>query len=432
MISLFVILAVYQTGKLWFGDFSSHNFFYDFLNTNQEEQEQSQEKFLIENIIVSSGENNFRLISEGIYEDGFKNNFDEMISYCLKKNNRKDVDLRGVFNGKLCMYNYGAYLNTEDIKDLFSHELKQEDLSAFNKIALWVDNKGEAGGILVINSDNNTYIPLNCNKKEILRRVYDDIGNLNQRVGDNYYISTYLSGFGNFNDFLFIPQLNLREYSPVNAFNPLVSENGVLIDDLEKNIDVFFDNPAIKWSSNINNVYTYSDENTVVKYYTTGVLEYINYRNIASRDDVNFYNAYLKAVNFIERDSNIVNEVFLKKYEKTDNTFKFYFDYKINDFPVELSEEIKQQTGIDAIIEISVNASGVTAYKKYAYNYVPSDNEIETLKIDYLQAVDTIFEEEGLDEKIKEIYLCYLLRGDKPCLVWNIQKGDTLYNISTD
>ena len=60
---------------------------------------------------------------------------------------------------------------------------------------------------------------------------------------------------------------------------------------VEKNADVFFDNPIGKTATKSKGVETFGDESTVVKYYSSGVLEYSNYKVETERENT-FANNY--------------------------------------------------------------------------------------------------------------------------------------------
>ena len=64
---------------------------------------------------------------------------------------------------------------------------------------------------------------------------------------------------------------------------------------LKKNADVFFDNPIGKTATKSKGVETFGDESTVVKYYSSGVLEYSNYKVETERENT-FANNYISAL----------------------------------------------------------------------------------------------------------------------------------------
>lgn len=445
IITFFVLLAIYQTAKLWFEDFSNHNFFYSFKSIQGGSVNDYEVSSLIENIVVGKGSNKFFCDYNNSENKEYKNIFEQAIRKSLENGNyigKEDINVQENLTGKIVIYNYSFFINSEDINYVFNIKSNiSNKIKRFNKIMIIPDiSTNENLKIAFLDTEENLSYLVELRKNDIINSTIDAINNFKTENEDFYYISSIQNGFDIFKTNIFIPRWigNSIGYKPIIMSNPLESDGGVLLNQLEKDINMFFDNPAAKWPSKINDVFTYSDENTVVKYYTNGVLEYSNYKS--SNDnlkEIKFSKCYKTALSFLKKDTNIKNEYYLKDYKKEDDRITFYFEYKINNFPIILSDELKSQIGMNSIIEISATNSKVLKYKKYVYEFSIDETEIIFAETDFLEAIDNIFllrqNNSKEREKIDNISLSYTAEKgtNKIYLKWFININDNSYIVSS-
>lgn len=438
IIAFFVFLAVYQTAELWFESFSNRNFFYTFLSKNDTNIVQANYNSSLKSIIISLGNNKFIQNYNDIYKSDYKKVFDQSIKECLENGSftkKYDLDWKEILNNKFVMYKYDYIISANTAEHLYN--VKSNLLSKigdFDNIVLIPNiSVPETLKILFINSVEKNVYEFESKKSENILNTYDTINKFKLKGDEIYYVSSVQNGFELFENNIFIPKWNGLSlgYNPIKTSNPIEENGGVLLTTLEKNIDIFFSNPAAKWKTSINNVYTYSDENTVVKYYTTGVLEYSNYKasNTSSIKKVSFNDNYLTSANFLENDININNEYYLKNYTIDNEKTIFYFDYKINNFPIILSNELKEKIGMESIIEITVSNQKVLKYKRYICDFEIDKENLLFADVDFLGAVNYAFSIEQNNSKINKLILGYKAdtNTDSIGLNWFVDIDDKIY-----
>ena len=199
--------------------------------------------------------------------------------------------------------------------------------------------------------------------------------------------------------------------------NPIEKYGGIILSESEKYVDVFFDSPLTKSSSFINNTYTYNDENVIVKYYPNGVLEYVKYKsNIGVTNEESPYNI---AIQFLAKDTNIKNDFNLKDFKVEDNKTVFYFDYKINNFPITLSQAKMEELEMQSIIEVTVEDNRVSKYKRLIYDFY-IEEDYTTVEKNFIDTIDTILvNTNNKDTFIDEMKLVY--KFENPNEFLNIQ-----------
>lgn len=391
-------LAVYQTAELWFEDFSGHNFFYSLLANPENSNNQKEIEYTLESILINRGNNKFITKVNGIYESEYKPVFDEAIKQTLKHGSfsgEQTADWNEILSGKCVVYNYNYTLKGSELSSMFKvPKTATSKTAAFDKIILKPNTSvPESMSVLFVDSNTEKTYTFKIENNHIILQTYNQIDSFKSDNDKLYYISSVQNGFNLFQTNQFIPRWtgSSIEYEALSMYNPFENDGSVLLTSLEKDIDIFFDNPAVKWKSTINDVYTYSDENTVVKYYTTGVLEYASYKSGINNPNPNFHNSYMTAIAFIKNDVNIANEYYLREYEINDNRITFYFDYKINDFKITLSDSYAAKLDMKSIMEVTVSNGEVSKYRRFVYNFKSNPEKPAFAEIDFLEAIDNVF-----------------------------------------
>lgn len=399
IITFFVLLAIYQTAKLWFEDFSSHNFFYELFSVENSVEIDEGAFFTLESIFVNRNDEKIKKFSSDIYTSEFKPVFDKAINLVAEKGCfifSGKLDWDSVLSSKSVIYQYSTHIVPHDIAMMFGFKK-----SIMDPVSVDIDtvciipsaSVPEYIDVIFANSETNTAYTFRLENNNYIYDLSDTISGMNEsKDGELYYISTAKNGFDIFDKNIFIPNWSGAGfgYNTVEMVNPFEEEGSVLMNRLEKNIDIFFDNPAAKWTSQVNNVYTYSDENTVLKYYTTGVLEYSGYNTVTDSSQGSFYDDYKQAIAFIAKDTNIKNEYYLKKYEKDSEKTVLYFDYKIGNFPIMLSEDIKKNIEMSSVIEVTVANGRVSKYKRFVYNFSLNRSYQTFVVENFLEVIDSV------------------------------------------
>ncbi|MBR1442929.1 MAG: hypothetical protein IJ583_05280 [Firmicutes bacterium] len=422
IIIFFVLLAVYQTGTLWFEDFSSHSFFYTFMSAN-DHATYEEIKYTLDCIMISAGNGEYIKRGNDIYESEYKAVFDNAVKECVTNGTYSGIKdgkiIDEVLSGKCGVYKYDYKFEKGDAAKLFGMEAsKFKNIGSFDMIIIEADNNvPERMRVAFFDDDDSerkAYL-FELKNNDIIKECYDVINDFEIKENELYYISSEKNGLRLFEKNVFVPKSSdEKEFCDIEVKNVFEEDGSVLLMTLEKNIDNFFDNPAIKWSSTVNNVYTYSDENTVVKYYTNGILEYSNYKNTSESGSRDFYEDYMTAISFMLKDTNIKNEYYLSGYKKDSDKTIFEFNYKINDMPIIMSDDMKNETGMENMIEVTVSGGNVSKYKRVAYIFEENKENNYFVRLDFLGAVDKVLsigDNEG--KTIRNMNIAYEIEREK-------------------
>jgi hypothetical protein len=163
-------------------------------------------------------------------------------------------------------------------------------------------------------------------------------------------------------------------YAPLIAENPFRDAHGQLTLSMRSQLESFFSNPAtIIPSVSRDNIYTFSDRNTVVRYLENHVLEYSSYRTLA-RTTPDLLDDFSAALAFVQDDELVINEIYLRNYEQRDGReHVFWFGYVINNQPLILTRE--WFTGANctdplfAPIVVVVENGRVVRYRRIVYTF---------------------------------------------------------------
>jgi len=425
IIAFFVLLAVYQTSELWFEGFSNHNFFYSFFY-NYNKSNDDGLLYSLDSIIVNKGNDRLICLKNDIYKNDYKSIFDDAVRITMKNGSviqGSEFDWNNLLSVKSVVYQYSCGIDSRSIGAMFGAE--SGFLSDFSEkidtivIIPYTTTTPErlTIGFGARTSGKARFYSLE--KNQYVYTVYDAIDAI-APSNDIYYTSSAKNGLDLFNGNLFIPQWSGQEfkYSVLKAENPFIQNGNFEQIKLERAVDAFFDNPVSKWSSFLNGVYSYSDENTVVKYFQNGVMEYYNYGTEKNIDADDFYSQYESALALLKRDSGIKNEYFFKGYSFDAEKTIFYFDYKINNFSISLSDYVKNNIGMDSVIEITVSEGRVSKYRRFVMDFWLDEDEQLSVRKGFLKAIDEVFADiqrtgEKRPKAVDAMELIYIYPGDE-------------------
>ncbi|MFI3230831.1 MAG: hypothetical protein R3Y29_04685 [bacterium] len=462
-IILLILLAMYQTTILWFGDIYSDILFYN--NKNNLFNNIESDSYILESFFINTGDNNFIRKYNNISNADYKHICDDIIEEAITKSGSYSYhyDKNNILNNFCIIYQYDFYINIRDMNSIFnmSSNSKIERLEKYNLIIITPTQNDSSSNIKVDFVDSETLeafevvisnYDLNQEASEAINQLSfmgknDYIFKSSLDLIDSAYInSNFITNLNNKN--LFIPTpTKSQEYfllNTISAKNPLEIAGSILLTESEKYVDMFFEVPATKTTSSINDIYTYSDENVVVKYYTNGILEYVNYKTQPSNNK----KPYEIAVEFLNRDTKIQNEFYLVDYNinQENNSYSFYFDYKLNGFPITLEQNLKQDLNMSSIIEIEVKNGVVSRYRRLIYDfYIESDYIIVKDSQNYSSyfnfvietalntaksiSVEDVEESSINDLNIQDIKISYIFKGINTPItpIWNFKVNSNYY-----
>ncbi len=416
IILFFVMLAIYQTAKLWFEDFSSHNFFYYLANVGAKDTQIDHNMHTISRIFVNLGNKKFVAPVTTHTDDSKPDPLAEPLYGCIALAaasgtfvGEKAVDYNALLKNKSIIVQFAPSMTLMPKNNLLSpNTIKNGSNIMFDTMIITpLSDASDTANIFFVNSDSGTASEVYV-KNKLIESMGTIIADSVPALMDFYYESSAINGFALFQTNVFLDRWSgyQYKYKPLKKENPYTENGDLLLNYIERHVSVFFDNPSTNWVSKVNEIYTYSDENTVVKYYPKGILEYSNYRSDKTTTKLSLYDAYLLAIRFLEKDTSIKNDYYLANYVNKDGQDCFYFNYKIDNFPIEMTIGLKKELEMQSFIEVTVEDQRVTKYKRYVYNFFYGEND-NFLKTTYLSAIDKVFASDmhTEDERIKDMFL---------------------------
>jgi hypothetical protein len=165
----------------------------------------------------------------------------------------------------------------------------------------------------------------------------------------------------------FVPVQPYAGPRPVQIQNPYANEFGEKhLNFIRTRIAHLFDNPAtIHEEIGTGGVYTFSNINTVVRYYGNDILTYASYRTVVGSRDHNLLADYAAAAAFVEADVNMNNHLYLAGFAEQNGRHTFWFNFAVDDRPI--------PTHDGSHIEVVTERGTVRRYQKLVYNYHTED-----------------------------------------------------------
>jgi hypothetical protein len=164
-------------------------------------------------------------------------------------------------------------------------------------------------------------------------------------------------------------------YNAVNVENPFRNPQGLLTrSHIRSMVEAFFDNPAtIIPGTSVDGIYTFSTRNAMVRYLENSVLEYTSYRTIGRTASENFMADFSAALDFVGKDPNVINEIYLRNHETRGRAYVFRFNYVIGNHPLVFTEEwftrSRCNDPLTAPIEVIVDRGRVVRYRRIVYTF---------------------------------------------------------------
>lgn len=432
-----VITAVYQTGMLWLEDTTSHNFFYTVFNTLTSGNRVGSNGVSIinpEKIVVGYGNKKFSVIYPKNDYSTIIGSSNSVIKEIIAHGEYVEtvaIDWKEYLDSKAMVYDFSfSVAATEYVKGYKEKgNLITSRVKAFNYIVVAPSRTdSEWANVYFIDSSSGEAYKFGIVKSQQGANLYSEIEKFQQNNKDLVYVSTSQSGFYLFKEDVFVPQWSGKFlYAPLIKTNPYETNGQVNISDLGSNIDSFFTDFGSKMGSQdvVNNVYMFSDETTVVKYYPMGVLEYYNYNSYDTKSEQTLASAYNACINFMKKDNALLTDVYLSDVKIESEGLIFYFDYTVNDLSINISDDVKEQMGITHAIEVVVGNDAVKKYKKYVYNFNESDQKNESVDTDFLSALGVVTE---TIVQVNDIELGYMVdENDFIGLKWFMKIDDKVY-----
>ena len=162
----------------------------------------------------------------------------------------------------------------------------------------------------------------------------------------------------------------------ISVFNPYLNEiGGITLSFVRSRIEDFFANPVtINNRIGVDGVFTYSSLNTMVRFLPGNIIEYSSFRPIRRGSAPGFSADFSAAIDFINRDSFVINEFFLSGYEARGGRHVFFFDFIVAGLPLNLPDIWPGLYEPIAAIEVVVDHGHVVSYRRIAYQFIVQDS----------------------------------------------------------
>ncbi|KXL51819.1 hypothetical protein CLNEO_27910 [Anaerotignum neopropionicum] len=407
-----VIAAVYQTGELWLEGTSSHNFFNLMVNGESLFGKQADgDVLLATRYAVGEGKGAFSVYyPDEIGTSSLLQEANGVLNEILsEKDNQVDfltADWKEIL-GKRCMVmQYDFMVSADEYLSQYKRAKNSDKMDSFDYITILPSRRpGEESKAYFVNSKTNESVCYTTNKSQSASDFYDKLVTNDDEMT---YISTgQKTGTSVIWRNLFLPQwaqlpyryCSLREFA---AFE----KDGVLSRvDMENAVKGFFRNFSVDWSTkDESGDFIFSDSQTVIKYFSnTRVLDYYSYGAYGNdTNNTGLLEGYQICCNFLENDTSLTTDVFLADIEKKSNETIYYFDYAVNDLPVNLSVAMQEKIGSSHAIEVTVRNQRVKKYHRYVVNYEAVSTPDMELDVQFIDALDDANKtyQETVEEKV--------------------------------
>lgn len=401
-LAIFILAAaaVFQTGKLWLGNTDSHNFFYSFYSSAGRDISETDKNYDIiepEKTVVGYGNRKFNMLYSDKESSSVTSLCENVIGDVLRNgsfDSVSDISWSEYIEGKAVVMKYPFYMSSREYLRGYglSNSSFSDNVKSINYIVV-VPGSGSSDMTCCyfIDSSTSEAYKFTLTGAESAAALYNSIQNMQYSGGRLEYISTVQSGMNIF-DSIYVPQWTdgEYEYNALKAVNQFADESGeVDIDKLGECADSFFSNYVSgDDASVVNDIYTFSNDNIVVKYYENGVLEYYNYTTGSPDTEQTLSSAYTISQSFIKKDKYIVNDIYLSGAETRNEGLVLYYDYAVDDIPIEFSGEFTERTGMSHAVEIVVSNDSVKRYKRYVTEFRTDEEEQAYVNVDMISAWD--------------------------------------------
>ncbi|MCL2874127.1 MAG: hypothetical protein FWE29_04260 [Defluviitaleaceae bacterium] len=382
IIIILTLSAIYLTGQLWFVEIAGRDIGYvmsSFFPNNRIDIEDIRTGMLATpfRIIAGNEDNIYTIIYNNLDASEQKRVADELIFEVLTNGtfvSSFPIDYSELLHGNVYIYEFAVRLPSDAFARSFGLRsgIISSRVDEFDKIVLKQNSIDRSAiSVIIVNTDIGEcfeFVYRDAALTALFNNSFDNISNSKHQIT---YISSVQEGYTMFNTNVFIPvwEGDYFLYNMVIPENPYL-ENGLLhLNTIADRVSMFFDRPASKWSGLQNNVFTFSQGNTVVKYHPNNVLEYSYYGALSQGASPSFESDFYIALNFIYRDAMVTGEFYLDAHRSNATQSIFYFSYAINDFPVKLSTIIMSETGMSHAIEVTVENGIVRRYRKLAVSF---------------------------------------------------------------
>jgi len=383
IIVFLILLAVYQTGRLWFEDSAGSSILANIYKPKEAAPESGLKRHFAYPMRIVTGDGGGRFfISYSVADNAMRGLCDALVEDVLKDggaiSQSGSIDWSENLSSAAIVYEYNISVKSEEFVKAMNvrNSSLAAAIEAFDTIII---QPHEKNGSLITWYDSASRVCARINtgalqgSDELLLALDKVKGENNNGI---YYKSSILEGMESEKNF-FIPAWD-KEGSPyvlgIADTDYYDSAVGVEKSTIRANLMAFFDNTSAVYDATTETIAS-GDENTIVKYYSNDVLEYTSYKWDSKNTDL--LDDYAAALDFIaKRDTRMTNEIYLSNYDELKGERHFYFDYVVNGLPVIFSAQLKSSLKEQLAngIKVVVREGSLVGYTRLAYNFNVEDD----------------------------------------------------------
>lgn len=397
-IVLLVITAIYQTGELWLRGTDGHNFFYTLTEYFHSDAQQADgDVLLATRYAVGEGEGTFSLYyPDEVGNSSILNAANQALGEILNKSKdapeKMAADWKEILANRCIVMQYDFMVASEEYLEQYKEWRTEERLEQFDYITI-VPTKRSGGEsrAYFVNSETNECMLFSGEGGTASAALFDA---LVTDENDMLYISTgQRTSASVLWRNMFLPQWAWLPYSyaALEEESAFEKDGEVSRSILESTVKSFFRNFSVDWSvKGEDGIYTFSDSETVVKYFPEQrILEYYNYENYSGEIRTGLLEGYQICCNFLKNDASLKTDIYLADIERTiNNEIVYYFDYAVDNLPVELSQELREKIGSQHAIAVTLRNQSVKEYRRYAVNFSKAAEKTEEINVQFIDALD--------------------------------------------
>lgn len=429
LLGALIIIAVIQTGMLWLGGMSGHNFL---------KQTIKYEPIMPTNIwFVETSNSNTGVPGALAYRlddttGNEKREYERLIGELSKLMDRQNeegnmqktdgVDWVKLLSMPSVIYEYEFPIDLASITGESQNKWIKEKI---DHVIIYSKNKFEKEATLfLVNSEEDFMYELSVvGTFDDIEKIYkvltaDDLKRHIMAYQPSATIDKVrLAG----NSFLpTSSKETLLNYEVLTSYNPIDLSREEGYEKLESMINGLFISPLVKERvhQGENVIYT-EDMKTLVVYRPEGVIEYLNLAPRQLQTGTSMLKGYNVALEFIERvqvmPKSIADNLYLADVKQKGLDFTYSFNMMYEGYRLQLSEEMQASLGMDALVQVVVRGKDVIEAHFSTLEVVPKEVELKALSTHYLEPIDkmyTLFEKQGIEDfMIDHLELVYLLEG---------------------
>lgn len=405
ILGMLIVGCIWQTTILWLGDLSSHNFL---------QQTETMHHIIVEPraIWVNLGTLAYNIQEvKSEYETRLT---DELIGQIEREKIKLEVEenlsFDDVFSKQGIIYEYGTYLTLGEIMGM--EVTKAAENIYINNILVDLGDYNEHKTYLyLIGKESDPIYKVTLSSKleahyKILQKANLDTNEIKYQPSVTWIKKEYIKGN------VFLPIISQSE--PM-IYEPLVLTNNVQQDTVEatKNklftyVNGFFANPLVKQveSAEDGSIIYREGQKTNVRYNPAGTLEF----SIATATEADHLSKVEKMVainTFIEECQGIPKSIKQGLYlsniiqQKGKGETIYQFGYQYEGMNVLLTEQFKEELGINAMLELVIKNNQIVR-GKWPLLEIEVDSERAQekgeLTKDFKSVIDDVYEEQELDD----------------------------------